>query len=207
MARALKGLWWSLAVVILLVGCGAGSHNPAAPVLPQSAGASLAGAAGESLLGDLDADGSASVGDAIKILRIVVGLDADSSAADANQNCGPDVGDAIKLLRLVVRLDSDWPLTWQKAWITGTVKEYIDEQTTSPLAGVEATVGGQSATTGSDGEFEIECVPLGDQTIAVAKDAYQSAGPLPASVLIEAPRTALAPVYMIMSGNAPPPRP
>ena len=61
------------------------------------------------LLGDLDGDGNPTVGDAIKILRIVVGLDPDDPCADANQNGGTDVGDAIKVLRCVVGLDA-WPI-------------------------------------------------------------------------------------------------
>ncbi len=60
-------------------------------------------------LGDLDSDGLASVGDAIKILRIVVSLDDDDPCADANQNGSTDVGDAIMVLRCVVGLDT-WPI-------------------------------------------------------------------------------------------------
>ena len=61
------------------------------------------------LLGDMDDDGEPSVGDAIRILRIVVGLDPDADRADANCNGSTDVGDAIKVLRCVVGLD-DWPI-------------------------------------------------------------------------------------------------
>jgi len=59
-------------------------------------------------LGDMDSDGDATVGDAIKILRMVVGLDSYSQRADVNQSGDADVGDAIKVLRCVVGLDS-WP--------------------------------------------------------------------------------------------------
>ena len=62
-----------------------------------------------SYLGDLDDDGLASVGDAIRILRIVVGLDFDDTCADANKNDSTDVGDAILVLRCVVGLQA-WPL-------------------------------------------------------------------------------------------------
>ena len=51
----------------------------------------------------------ATVGDAIRILRIVVGLDPDDECADANENGSTDVGDAIKVLRCVVGLDA-WPI-------------------------------------------------------------------------------------------------
>ena len=58
----------------------------------------------------MDTDLQASVGDAIKILRIVVALDTtDRAIADANRSGATDVGDAIKVLRCVVRLD-DWPI-------------------------------------------------------------------------------------------------
>jgi len=49
------------------------------------------------------------VGDAIKILRMVVGLDPYDPQADANQNGSADVGDAILVLRCVVDLE-DWPI-------------------------------------------------------------------------------------------------
>ena len=75
------------------------SAGPAQVVSPSQAG----------LLGDLDGDGEPTVGDAIRILRIVVGLDADDECADGNRNGSTDVGDAIMLLRCVVGLD-EWPL-------------------------------------------------------------------------------------------------
>ncbi len=61
------------------------------------------------LLGDLDEDLLASVGDAIKILLIVVHVDPPNALADANENGTTDVGDAIKVLRCVVKLD-EWPI-------------------------------------------------------------------------------------------------
>ena len=63
----------------------------------------------------MDGDGLASVGDAIKILRFVVGLDVPTSTerwlADVDGSGAPDVGDAIMVLRAVVGLE-DWPLPW-----------------------------------------------------------------------------------------------
>ena len=73
---------------------------------PQSAEVSGAAANAIALLGYLNGDGNASAGDAIKILRLVVGL------------------------------QTDWPLAWQLAWVTGTVKEFMDSQTTPLLEGV-----------------------------------------------------------------------
>ena len=205
----------TILIGVLLAGCGAGTNNPAPAVRPYSAAAAKAPSAeptvrpanGVPLLGDLDEDGSAGVGDAIKILRIVVNLDDDTPVADANQNCSTDVGDAIKILRLVVGLDTDWPLTWQKTWVTGDVKEYIDEENTPPLEGVEVTVGGQSDTSDSNGEFEIHCVPLGDQALAVIKTGYVPAGSLPTTVSVQAPSTELSTIYMIDEGSVPPPGP
>ena len=99
------------AIALLAAGCGGGSRP--APVAVQQAQCRPAVSAVEpadaALLGDLDGDGQPTVGDAIKILRIVVGLDAGNPCADANQNCSSDVGDAIKILRCVVGLDT-WPL-------------------------------------------------------------------------------------------------
>ena len=62
-----------------------------------------------SYLGDLDGDGSPTVGDAIRILRIVVGLSGADECADANENGSTDVGDAILVLRCVVGLQT-WPI-------------------------------------------------------------------------------------------------
>jgi len=203
-----------IAVGMLIGGCG-GSNAPTAAlephatnmVKPAATQATVIPANAIPLLGDLDENGSAGVGDAIKILRIVVSLDDDTPVADANQNCSTDVGDAIKILRLVVGLDTDWPLTWQKTWVSGDVKEYIDEENTPPLEGVEVTVGGRSDTTDSSGEFEIHCVPLGDQALAVTNTGYDLAGTVPASVNVQPVITELSTIYMIDSGSVPPPGP
>ncbi len=65
--------------VALVVGCGGGSSGPSTPqavrpVQPAASSGAVVPAQGR-LLGDLDNDGNPTVGDAIKILRIVVALD------------------------------------------------------------------------------------------------------------------------------------
>jgi formylglycine-generating enzyme required for sulfatase activity len=112
--RGYRGL--TLLIVIFLAGNLLGcSGSDGSKVTPQEAvGSSARSAQSVSpsqarLLGDLDGDGQPSVGDAIKILRIIVGLDLDTECADANENGSTDVGDAIIVLRCIVGLD-DWPL-------------------------------------------------------------------------------------------------
>jgi DNA-binding beta-propeller fold protein YncE len=97
-------------LVLSLLGC-SGSGDKAGPRTGTSSvrSAEAVSLAQSGLLGDLDGDGAASVGDAIRVLRIVVGLDPDDECADANENGSTDVGDAIKVLRCVVGLD-DWPI-------------------------------------------------------------------------------------------------
>ncbi len=198
---------------ILLAGCGGGSSGPPAAVRPLAVQAvaavqqaTITPANTVPLLGDLDGDERCGVGDAIKILRIVVGLDDDTPVADANQNCSTDVGDAIKLLRYVVGLE-EWPFEWQKTWVSGEVKEYIDEQTTPALEGVQVTIGGRSGNTDSNGQFTIKCVPVGDQTIAVSKSGYVTVDSLPATVSVQPATTELSTIYMIGPGSMPPPPP
>ena len=99
--------------LVIAVGCGGTTSRRAAPqaIAPAQSVARPAAVqpAQAQLLGDLDGDGKATVGDAIKVLRIVVGLDSDNPCADANQNQSTDVGDAIKVLRCVVGLEA-WPI-------------------------------------------------------------------------------------------------
>lgn len=104
----------AIIVVVLLASCGGGggpgpsAHSPAPPATTSS-GPFVHLTQNGSYLGDMDNDGQPSVGDAIKILRIVVGLDSHNPCADANENGSVDVGDAIKVLRCVVGLDA-WPI-------------------------------------------------------------------------------------------------
>ncbi len=111
MTYRLIGISILLAVLLLVAGCGGGGEQQGIAATSQAvAPASVVGPAQDSsLLGDMDNDGEPSVGDAIRILRIVVGLDPDDPCADANKNGGTDVGDGRKVLRCVVGLD-DGPI-------------------------------------------------------------------------------------------------
>jgi formylglycine-generating enzyme required for sulfatase activity len=80
------------------------------------------------LPGDIDGDGNPSVGDAIAILRIVVGLAPDNAVADCNRNGSVDIGDAIAVLRCVVGLDV-WPIGWGAGNQPGDEKLGPDGQT------------------------------------------------------------------------------
>ncbi len=68
------------------------------------------GMAASGYCGDMDGDGLASSGDAIKILRISLGLSPFTDASDVNRNGVADAGDAIKVLRCVAGMD-EWPIT------------------------------------------------------------------------------------------------
>ncbi len=106
-----------MVTALCLGGCGGGGHRAVTtPTSSTSAippttlyPAEVSPANGGGLLGDMDDDGQPSVGDAIKILRIVVGLDDNVPCADANENDSTDVGDAILVLRCVVGLEP-WPI-------------------------------------------------------------------------------------------------
>ncbi len=100
-----------IVLVGLLGGCGGTRRNVPSTHPPTASSGPLSHLTQNgSYLGDMDGDGQASVGDAIKILRIVVALDRDHPCADANQNGSTDVGDAIMVLRCVVGLDDTWPI-------------------------------------------------------------------------------------------------
>ena len=98
----------AFAALILATGCGSALGRDPRP-LTHLTQRTLAAPAQYGLIGDMDNDGEPTVGDAIRILRVVVGLDPDDNRADANCNGSSDVGDAIKVLRCVVGLD-DWPI-------------------------------------------------------------------------------------------------
>lgn len=131
MKHSLKLVVLTLLIVsaAVFVGCGGGGGR--AVTSPTSSGsigppttlhpAQASPAQGAALLGDLDGDGNPTVGDAIKILRIVVGLDPDGLCADANRNGQTDVGDAIKVLRCVVGLD-EWPMVLYFSGLTWNIK-------------------------------------------------------------------------------------
>ncbi len=61
------------------------------------------------LLGDIDGDGRATPGDAIRILRMVVGLEEPIALADVDGDGRVTPGDVIRVLRCVVGLDP-WPI-------------------------------------------------------------------------------------------------
>jgi len=151
---------WTLLLGILLagnlLGCSGSSGSKATPQAVSSS-ANPAQAVSPSqglLLGDLDGDGEPTVGDAIRILRIVVGLDADDECADANQNGSTDVGDAIMVLRCVVGLD-EWPL----GECGGPFEEIIgpDGQTLVLVPGGSFMMGSED---GGDDELPVHQVTL-----------------------------------------------
>lgn len=145
------------ATMIWLVGCGGGGEQAGSVSGPAGSVAvsdtvqpgGVAPANGQ-LLGDMDGDGEPGVGDAIRILRIVVGLDDDVAHADCNQNGGTDVGDAIRLLRCVVGVDT-WPIGGQPsmvgAWRLTGMKE--DGVSVYPAPGGQLTVQASGAYTSS----------------------------------------------------------
>ncbi len=90
-----------MAVQLPLAGCSGVAHRGAEPDSVDGAQAGYAG--------DIDRDGQPGVGDAIGILRIVVGLDAVDRIADADADGAIGVSDAILVLRCLVGL-ADWPL-------------------------------------------------------------------------------------------------
>jgi hypothetical protein len=129
------------------------SANSAQVVSPSQAG----------LLGDLDGDGEPTVGDAIRILRIVVGLDPDDECADANQNGSTDVGDAIMVLRCVVGLD-DWPL--------GECGSDTGSSTISTTSGVDLlpyglTVENFEVTLNGDKAVVLDAIPARDGGVSI----------------------------------------
>ncbi len=92
--------------LVLLAGCHSGGDKRHVGTFAAFAGVD---AAQSQLRGDMDGDGRPGVGDAIAILRIVVGLDENVPQADADGDGATTVSDAILVLRCVVGL-TDWPL-------------------------------------------------------------------------------------------------
>jgi DNA-binding beta-propeller fold protein YncE len=96
-------------VIIVMLVC-AGCHGgDDAPVSPSTSPPAPVATAQTDLLGDLDGDGQPGVGDAIGILRILVGLDPPNPLADVDFVGGIQVNDAIMVLRCLVGL-ADWPI-------------------------------------------------------------------------------------------------
>ena len=96
----------AVALAVCIIGCHSGGQTDVASAVSTQA-APVPSQAG--LLGDLNGSGTPDVADAIGILRIVVGLDANNPLADCDGNGTVGVADAILLLRCVVGLD-EWPI-------------------------------------------------------------------------------------------------
>ncbi|MBN1593587.1 MAG: SUMF1/EgtB/PvdO family nonheme iron enzyme [Candidatus Coatesbacteria bacterium] len=66
-------------------------------------------------------------------------------------------------------------LTVQPGQTTGTVKGYVYETGTStPISGVQVSIGSISDTTGSSGFYELTSVPVGQRTIEASASGYQA---------------------------------
>jgi cysteinyl-tRNA synthetase len=107
------------ATLVLLDGCSQAPDEP-----PVAAARGAVATAEAHLLGDLDADGAAGVADGTAILRIVVGLDAETPLADCDGNGSAGVSDAIIVLRALVVL-TPWPLgTIPRAELLAAVRSW-----------------------------------------------------------------------------------
>lgn len=53
--------------------------------------------------------------------------------------------------------------------VTGTV---TDKSTGSPISGASVAIGGKTATTSSDGKYEVKDVPTGEQTLTIKFEGY-----------------------------------
>ncbi len=183
-----------MVTTLCLGGCGGGGHRAVTtPTSSTSAippttlyPAEISPANDGPSLGDLDGDGDPSVGDAIKILRIVVGLDSDDPCADANQSGQTDVGDAIKVLRCVVGLDT-WPIgacgevgqvsgrvTAPSAEGIGGVRCYIDLGESQGQATPQQADNIREDYTDADGYFTIENVPAGNHALHIQAGAFSA---------------------------------
>lgn len=177
----------------MVVGCG-GGQNPTAKsqmITPahRPAPMMISPAQQGELYGDLDGDEQPGVGDAIKILRIVVALDPENVLADANRNGGTDVGDAIKVLRCVVGLDS-WPIArYGGSGSVGLTEAMTAPEATSPVpeSSGDAAVD-LLESWGDEGPKDIDEVEtmLTDFANVVAVNPNSSAGQLGLSLAIVA---------------------
>ena len=194
--------------VLLVAGCGgAGSSRPSPPQAIQPARqpplSVRARPAQVQYLGDLDGDGRPTVGDAIKILRIVVGLDPYKPHADANQNGGTDVGDAIKVLRCVVGLD-EWPIAVEACSISGKVKTW-DTHAGLWAATIFAEETAQRVRTDTDGNYTISELAIGTYHLVASKKGYEKFGIDTQTVsLTETNRNATG-IHFAMAQLPPPP--
>jgi hypothetical protein len=143
--------------------------------------ASAALADGAGLIGDLVGTGKPEVGSAIKVMRVVAGIDAapptgDLWQWDCNKSGAVDVGDAVKILRCVVGLDP-WPMGDGWVPIHGTAVDYA---TLQPLANAVASWSTYtSQPTGADGKFTLYAQnPTFYITVAIAAGGRRSASAL-----------------------------
>ncbi len=104
MVRA-SAIWIGLSIALVLAGCHSSGRQAVRTPAMDGGVSALQGP----LLGDMDGDGHPGVGDAIAILRIVVGLAEYSVFADVDQSGDVGVNDAILVLRCVVGL-APWPV-------------------------------------------------------------------------------------------------
>lgn len=95
---------------VILCGCHSDSGNlsPTDRAVTPSTAPTPA-QAGDEFRGDLDGSGTPGINDAIGILRIVVGQDAEHRLADCDGDLATAVNDAIMVLRCLVGLDP-WPI-------------------------------------------------------------------------------------------------
>ena len=167
---------WSLGItvvtiVVLTGGCGGGRPGlrPQGLQKIEPASSDTVALAQGQYLGDMDGDGNPTVGDAIKILRIVVGLDDNDPNADANQNGGTDVGDAIMVLRCEVGLDP-WPIGAVSMALDVTILSALSQE---PVAGASVDIDGTVFLTGADGKLVGDSTP-GTHYLTISGAGYET---------------------------------
>jgi len=211
-----------LAAVVATILCGCGGDSEAlvssASTAPPVVADIVSPAQDEQLLGDMDDDGTAGVGDAIAVLRIVVGFDADEPYADADQDGMAGVSDAIKILRIVVGLDSTWPLAWEVAWVYGNVAvvvfdsesaRFIDRwELDSPASLVECWAGDKHCRPDDSGNFWLKGVALGEQELRCEPlDDHWAVFRAPVSVIVAPPDTWIGTIWVARKDCVPPSTP